>query len=817
MNKDFDDSDFIESRSETHDGQEFDSVIEANRRNFQPQEHHASWQLVDRLKSQSAIFKFGVKLRKQKEDGSIDVKEKAAWYCLLPNCFETQRCLSLGHISTSNVTQHLFGMHGIQTKRAKSLANRKASDAITNFRRQTMTQEDFDRHLLYGLGFLAARGVSLNLLCSDDFKKVFKFMTPELPAIYHSKLKSMLLDLFLHVKSEMSKEIKKASKAFNLPFLHFSADMYKNKVLNQKFYGARVSYVDIESKTVKGFNLAVRVFNPSITMRDKGRVSDIMAKLTNSILSSFDIKPEQILTATSDAGSDVKRLMSKCLDKPSEWCLAHLLNCALVDAFGSSQHLKNCKNVEAREVSQSIRRILEHINKSDKATQWIREKQLEEAGTTERLANFAYQRWSSAFFVYKKVLKNFNLLHAYFLEVQTMPWPPNLTRHVIEEFFSILKCTMDVMKEIQRTDSTCLVPVAAIQRVYMLLTPSSDLQIYDLNEKELEMRKFRSLNAVTRKVLQVFNDGLNRRFFDRYHPVNAYNSDKSFKFAYTFDLCQLLVPKFRSSDMLNILVEQRCQTEVLISSKDKTEFVDKISRFALNIIMDAGIKGAEGQGLEVFGAKQYESPVKTRPETKNDPYSFFLAKMKPQVRQGTKRKKGRGAAETSDKEDSPREQVERALAKEMEKYRAKNRELDRIGPEQVIEFWVDNLQSADYPILARLALAMLGAMASSAALERDFGTASDLVTNKKANFKPWTVEVLMTVKLQKDLLPDDFTTVKSRSSEHDDVIHSLSQMEDPITDMLEEANNIMCDDEDSDNDGDNRLSDGEESSSRNSK
>ena len=60
----------------------------------------------------------------------------------------------------------------------------------------------------------------------------------------------------------------------------------------------------------------------------------------------------------------------------------------LVDAFGVSQHLKNYKNLEAREVTMAIRRVLVHVNKSDRASMRVKEAQFETDGKSHRLPNF---------------------------------------------------------------------------------------------------------------------------------------------------------------------------------------------------------------------------------------------------------------------------------------------------------------------------------------------------------------------------------------------------------------------------------------------
>lgn len=777
------------------DGNEFLPVVAVNRSNFKPKDLHKSWREVPGGKSRSVVYKFGIHL----VDGN-NKRTKGVFYCLLSGCFEKLTSISLPHHSSSNVAQHLSTMHGIISERSKKLQMKRESNSSLQIRKKAMNSGDHDRHFCLHAAVLAAKGVSFNLLCGSDFENLFEHMSPQVPSLYYAKLKSSLLDLYLYVKSQISEKIKQAAEHCKVPFLHITADMYKNTLINYKFFGVRVSYIDFEAKDVKSFLLAVRVFNPSFASRTKNRSSDLMSQMTNNVLDKMDIDSSEILTATSDAGSDVKRLMKKCLEKPTEWCLAHLLNCALVEAFGSNQNTKKCKNEEARLVSLAIRKVLEHVNKSDKATQWIREAQIEENGQTEKLANFAYQRWTSAYFVYKKVLKNFHHLHAYFIENQGgARWPDNLTKKVIEEFYSILNCAMTTMMQVQSANDTCLIGVASIQRIYVLLRPQASLQIYDLEGKVSESRAYSSLDPVSQSVLVTFRKALNERFFDRYHPVKAVDTAvvnaRAYRFPYVFDLCQLLVPGLRNNNMLKYMIDERCHDEDFTAAQLEKHALD-IRRRAFNMLVDAAVCKTsilfESELCEGSKSAKHQSPAAKRPqklEPSSNPYMFFAQKNKymsnssPQPR-SKKRKANNGAAVSSEECEDPQEVVAKKLLKEIDVYLSRNESLNQVEATGVLDFWLRELEDTKYPLLAHQALGMLGAMSSSAALERDFGAASDLITHKRACLKPWMVEVLMMVRLNTDLLPQDITAVPSRSSEHDDVVKSLSKCLDPVLNLL---------------------------------
>jgi hypothetical protein len=50
--------------------------------------------------------------------------------------------------------------------------------------------------------------------------------------------------------------------------------------------------------------------------------------------------------------------------QPWEWCLAHLINCALVEAFGVCLEAKKSKHPAARKAINRVKKLLEWISKS---------------------------------------------------------------------------------------------------------------------------------------------------------------------------------------------------------------------------------------------------------------------------------------------------------------------------------------------------------------------------------------------------------------------------------------------------------------------
>lgn len=68
-----------------------------------------------------------------------------------------------------------------------------------------------------------------------------------------------------------------------------------------------------------------------------------------------------IAGSTSDSGSDIKRLCDTLLPGDWDWCISHLINAALADAFGTHLDKQKSKNKPTREVIMSMRKVIEHM------------------------------------------------------------------------------------------------------------------------------------------------------------------------------------------------------------------------------------------------------------------------------------------------------------------------------------------------------------------------------------------------------------------------------------------------------------------------
>jgi hypothetical protein len=111
-------------------------------------------------------------------------------------------------------------------------------------------------------------------------------------------------------------------------------------------------------------------------------------KWSLGVLEEFDIKVMlDVLTSTSDSGSDVKRTLDILIDAWWEWCISHLIHLALTEAFGTSIDPNNSKNVDTCCFFQRIKKVIEAVNKSEYLQGAFKEVMLELLETYLKLLN----------------------------------------------------------------------------------------------------------------------------------------------------------------------------------------------------------------------------------------------------------------------------------------------------------------------------------------------------------------------------------------------------------------------------------------------
>ncbi|CAK9870825.1 unnamed protein product, partial [Sphagnum jensenii] len=189
-----------------------------------------------------------------------------------------------------------------------------------------------------------------------------------------------------------------------------------------------------------GYNLAVRRFAPTTDERQAEQLSTILHEWSSGVLEEFGIKVMlDVLTSTSDSGSDVKRTLDILIDAWWEWCISHQIHLAFTEAFGTSIDPNNNKNMDMRCFFQKIKKVMEAMNKSEYLQGAFEEAMLELLETYLKLLNSPHHRWSSTVLVLERILVAWEpLLQAYRKLNQPVPLV-DMDRTLCIEFYSLIE------------------------------------------------------------------------------------------------------------------------------------------------------------------------------------------------------------------------------------------------------------------------------------------------------------------------------------------------------------------------------------------
>ena len=86
----------------------------------------------------------------------------------------------------------------------------------------------------------------------------------------------------------------------------------------------------------------MKLFRPAPELSDTSRLSDVLLLWVREVLSEYDLGESDVFSTVTDGGSDVRRLCVKVMTSSWEWCMPHMLNCALVEVRLSRYYLCSC-------------------------------------------------------------------------------------------------------------------------------------------------------------------------------------------------------------------------------------------------------------------------------------------------------------------------------------------------------------------------------------------------------------------------------------------------------------------------------------------
>ncbi|KAI9906760.1 hypothetical protein PsorP6_004322 [Peronosclerospora sorghi] len=181
-------------------------------------------------------------------------------------------------------------------------------------------------------------------------------------------------------ESKLSKLYKENPRSSAIPVVHLNLGLWTSKVSKEKYVGVRIYFIDIYWG-LKSYILAIKRFDPSSDLIKGNRLSDILQMWLRDILAEFGIRITNIAGSSSHGGSDVKRAMTSPDDsKLWEWCIPHMKNPSVQDAFDTSLDPKKSNNAAARDLVSAVKSLIEHFNKSSNSQTCLAEFQKSDDG-----------------------------------------------------------------------------------------------------------------------------------------------------------------------------------------------------------------------------------------------------------------------------------------------------------------------------------------------------------------------------------------------------------------------------------------------------
>jgi hypothetical protein len=266
--------------------------------------------------------------------------------CALDGCWEgngrSKTNVRCPQNVTSNAVSHLKRCHGIESKKTR-VAKMKTEVVDSSVAK---CQSAYDRDPVAFITnaitlWSTEHSIPAHALQSPTLNQVLQRLPGVGRGAFDRTLcRKLLLQQYLTVKKRIIFELKSAKLFFGgMPFICVNLDLYQDPKQNKKYMAIRISWVDAVSCKLVSRLVGARHYNPTFQEKNESRASDVLAKWYKSVLlDDYRISDDMVLGGSGDHGSDVKKVMREHCGTHGfqEWCISHMLNVALIEAFGTS-------------------------------------------------------------------------------------------------------------------------------------------------------------------------------------------------------------------------------------------------------------------------------------------------------------------------------------------------------------------------------------------------------------------------------------------------------------------------------------------------
>ena len=758
------------------------------------------------------------------DPGNTNMKKRQVgkFLCLHPPCGTDDGVCPKGKTpfaigndgGSGNGAKHMRTVHKVTSTRAQKMAVNEAEVKRTINQANPGFIKQPDRFASMNLAYMTVdHSISFQSFNGNSWNLLARHYFP--PNLQNHDIRKMIVQLYYFIKEVIKQHLEEAKFFFgNVAFVCLNLDLYKNHFSNEKYGCIRVAFYHPTSNSVASYNLGCVGYNPTVLAMANYEATKLLVEWATPILAEYDLSPEtHILTASCDRGSDVWKTCG-LLARRSEWCLSHMENRALLEAFGTQIDPKKSSNGEARAVFTNARSAVESVNKSDLLKKAFEEEQTKVGVRPVKLKNSPHHRWGNSIETLYQLLKYWTPLKNAFNAAEKMRDYPfdEADKEVIVEFHSLLVLARYVQVSAQKVEGSSLMETyghlieqwrACREGQHLIINCPKEVenslaqlgQIPSAGDDNETVTAHSLLKPVTKAVKKKTRQALNKRYFDRFHPIRGLVKPRSvygvrgflgadmvsldhLKFSMVYELLLLLHPKTNGHKMIKKLCNEMDVTQKEFSDigykihpsfcqHDGKVDVGKVKRNHCELITESLKKEIKQLVISWYAAQQNKDDI----EEESQEETVLLDISPPK-----KKQKKLTCFDDSSEDDSidngkkpaaekdPSEKAEQEWQKFMFDKKGKIFQMYDDEKSSPVEWWSNPQVVFEFPALSRVALGFYSMLPGSGGLENDIGGIGHLVSQKRASLSQGMAEAMMLVKLNKKLRPVDVTKVPELGS-----------------------------------------------------
>ncbi len=694
-----------------------------------------SWKVVAKEKAhKSAMWTSGVVLESQ------DTKEYK-WYCLASQkCKDDNVCINLGKSkSSTNPVKHLRTCHEITSKRSNEMSANKQKRAkeCNSIEESRLYQDNFTLASEFLTAMMIVRCLLPQCFVESPGFRLFAGFNCKSSVnlkMTASLIYDRIIELYASCRQSMKKRILRVKQNSKIPMFHLIVDEWTAKLMKKRFIGIRIRFVD-ENFELVTMLLSIRHFNPDSLPDNLMSASEILLHWGKGILHEFGLSPDDFYSATTDAGPEVKCMVSKLMRLAWEWCVSHLITNGIKEASGWVKR-PNSHQQEVRKILKAINAVIAKVEMSKPALAAFRRICLLRIKKELSLKKYLEIRFCGVVNTLERLLEVWECLEELFETHygQKLPLPE---RKMVVHFCGLLKNLKCVTQHAQAKSDpvSCTTLLMLIELDLNHLHENAQI---NANDSVLQNHE---IHPMVKKIRKNLRDSLDNRFFNRYAKHGTSVGSGAPAKSNLLEMASVMHPAYAKLSFLDKTIER---INGGLPFEEVNQFKMDYKNGIHQQIIDMAVCAAGGDCSD---------PNRTLEMDEADEIDYLADEMSNVlVIEGEEAKIRRSFSRYLKETNIPRL---------------------RKNQKDILSWWRNNRH--EYPYLSQVARCLLGSSASSGTIELDFGVAGMYVNKSQLSTRPFLLEMKIFIKRNEEFL--DWNTVECLTSDvRDEFVPSAPSM-----------------------------------------